>query len=314
MSNRIPVLEVKNLQQHFVSGRGKNRVVVKAVDDISFSIYKGETFGLVGESGCGKTTTGRTIIRLYEPTGGEVYFNGKLISGKLTKEEKREVTRGIQMIFQDPIASLNPRMTVKEIIGEGLKINKLCDNEEQMMKMIYNILETVGLTSEHANRYPHEFSGGQRQRIGIARALITNPDLVIADEPISALDVSIQAQVLNLLNKLKEQLGLTVLFIAHDLSVVKYFSNRIGVMYNGRIVELAESDELYKYPIHPYTKSLLSAIPLPDPNYERHRKRIYYDPGIHNYDEEKPELVEIRPKHFIYASKSEVEKYKKEID
>ena len=217
------------------------------------------------------------------------------------------------MIFQDPIASLNPRMTVKEIIGEGLKINKLCDNEEQMMKMIYNILETVGLTSEHATRYPHEFSGGQRQRIGIARALITNPDLVIADEPISALDVSIQAQVLNLLNKLKEQLGLTVLFIAHDLSVVKYFSNRIGVMYNGRLVELAESDELYKYPIHPYTKSLLSAIPLPDPNYERHRKRIYYNPSIHNYDNEKPELVEIRPEHFIYASKSEVELYKKEI-
>ena len=288
MSNKEPVLEVKNLKQYFTSGHGKNKVVVKAVDDISFNIYKGETFGLVGESGCGKTTTGRTIIRLYDPTDGEVYFNGKLISEKLTKEEKREVTRSIQMIFQDPIASLNPRMTVKEIIGEGLKINKLCDNEEQMMKMIYNILETVGLTSEHATRYPHEFSGGQRQRIGIARALITNPDLVIADEPISALDVSIQAQVLNLLNKLKEQLGLTVLFIAHDLSVVKYFSNRIGVMYNGRLVELAESDELYKYPIHPYTKSLLSAIPLPDPNYERHRKRIYYNPSIHNYDNEKP--------------------------
>ena len=289
--NKQPVLEVKNLQQHFVSGRGKNKTVVKAVDDVSFKIYKGETFGLVGESGCGKTTTGRTIIRLYEPTGGEVYFNGKLISGKLTKEEKREVTRGIQMIFQDPIASLNPRMTVKEIIGEGLKINKLCDDEKHMMELIYNILETVGLTSEHANRYPHEFSGGQRQRIGIARALITNPDLVIADEPISALDVSIQAQVLNLLNKLKEQLRLTVLFIAHDLSVVKYFSDHIGVMYNGKLVEVAEADELYNYPIHPYTKSLLSAIPLPDPNYERHRKRIYYDPSIHNYEKEKPELI-----------------------
>lgn len=309
-----PVLEVKNLKQYFTSGVGKNKVIVKAVDDISFNIYKGETFGLVGESGCGKTTTGRTIIRLYEPTDGEVYFNGKLISEKLTKEEKREVTRGIQMIFQDPIASLNPRMTVKEIIGEGLRINKLCDNEKHMMELIYNILETVGLTSEHATRYPHEFSGGQRQRIGIARALITNPDLVIADEPISALDVSIQAQVLNLLNKLKEQLGLTVLFIAHDLSVVKYFSNRIGVMYNGKIVELAQSDELYKYPIHPYTKSLLSAIPLPDPNYERYRKRVYYDPNMHNYEKEKPELVEIRPNHFIYASKSEVEMYKKEIE
>lgn len=311
--SKVPVLEVKNLQQHFVSGRGKNKTVVKAVDDVSFKIYKGETFGLVGESGCGKTTTGRTIIRLYEPTGGEVYFNGKLISGKLTKEEKREVTRGIQMIFQDPIASLNPRMTVKEIIGEGLKINRLCDNEKHMMELIYNMLETVGLTSEHANRYPHEFSGGQRQRIGIARALITNPDLVIADEPISALDVSIQAQVLNLLNKLKDQLGLTVLFIAHDLSVVKYFSDNIGVMYNGKLVEIAEADELYNYPIHPYTKSLLSAIPLPDPNYERHRKRIYYDSSIHNYEKEKPELVEIRPNHFIYASKSEVNEYKKNL-
>jgi oligopeptide transport system ATP-binding protein len=311
--SKQPVLEVKNLKQYFTSGYGKNKVVVKAVDDISFSIYKGETFGLVGESGCGKTTTGRTIIRLYEPTDGEVYFNGKLISGKLTKEEKREVTRGIQMIFQDPIASLNPRMTVKEIIGEGLKINKLCDSEEHMMELIYNILETVGLTREHATRYPHEFSGGQRQRIGIARALITNPDLVIADEPISALDVSIQAQVLNLLNKLKDQLGLTVLFIAHDLSVVKYFSDRIGVMYRGKILELADADELYKYPIHPYTKSLLSAIPLPDPNYERHRKRIYYDPSIHNYDVEEPKLVEIRPGHLIYASESEISEYKKNL-
>ncbi|MCF6460277.1 ABC transporter ATP-binding protein [Clostridium sp. Cult3] len=311
--SKQPVLEVKNLKQYFTSGYGKNKVVVKAVDDISFNIYKGETFGLVGESGCGKTTTGRTIIRLYEPTDGEVYFNGKLISGKLSKEEKREVTRGIQMIFQDPIASLNPRMTVKEIIGEGLKINKLCDSEEHMMELIYNILETVGLTREHATRYPHEFSGGQRQRIGIARALITNPDLVIADEPISALDVSIQAQVLNLLNKLKEQLGLTVLFIAHDLSVVKYFSDRIGVMYRGKILELADADELYKYPIHPYTKSLLSAIPLPDPNYERYRKRIYYDPSIHNYDVEEPKLVEIRPGHFIYASESEISEYKKNL-
>ncbi len=311
--SKQPVLEVKNLKQYFTSGYGKNKVVVKAVDDISFNIYKGETFGLVGESGCGKTTTGRTIIRLYEPTDGEVYFNGKLISGKLTKEEKREVTKGIQMIFQDPIASLNPRMTVKEIIGEGLKINKLCDSEEHMMELIYNMLETVGLTPEHATRYPHEFSGGQRQRIGIARALITNPDLVIADEPISALDVSIQAQVLNLLNKLKEQLGLTVLFIAHDLSVVKYFSDTIGVMYRGKILELADADELYKNPIHPYTKSLLSAIPLPDPNYERYRKRIYYDPSIHNYDVEEPKLVEIKPGHFIYASESEIHEYKKNI-
>lgn len=308
-----PVLQVKNLKQHFTSGYGKKRVVVKAVDGISFDIYKGETFGLVGESGCGKTTAGRSIIRLYEPTDGEVYFNGKLISDKLTRKERRDVTRGIQMIFQDPIASLNPRMTVKEIIGEGLKINKLYDNQKHMMEMIYDILETVGLTREHANRYPHEFSGGQRQRIGIARALIINPELVIADEPISALDVSIQAQVLNLLNELKEDLGLTVMFIAHDLSVVKYFSDRIAVMYYGKLVEIANAEDLYANPIHPYTKSLLSAIPLADPHYERNRRRIYYDPSIHDYENEKPELVEIRPDHFVYASKSEIEVYKKNL-
>ncbi|MCY9515105.1 ABC transporter ATP-binding protein [Paenibacillus apiarius] len=308
-----PVLEVKHLKQYFSSGFGRKKTVLKAVDDISFTIYKGETFGLVGESGCGKTTTGRTIIRLYEPTDGEIYFNGTLISGELTKEMKKEVTRGMQMIFQDPIASLNPRMTVKEIIGEGLKINKLCSNEKEMLDMVYDILETVGLTKEHAGRYPHEFSGGQRQRIGIARALITSPDLVIADEPISALDVSIQAQVLNLLNRLRKKLGLTILFIAHDLSVVKYFSDRIGVMYNGKIVEMAKADELYKQPLHPYTKSLLSAIPLPDPHHERNRQRIYYNPKIHNYDVEQPELVEIKPGHYVYASPAEVKQYKQGI-
>ncbi|WGU94920.1 ABC transporter ATP-binding protein [Paenibacillus dendritiformis] len=308
-----PVLEVKNLKQYFTSGFGRRKTVLKAVDDVSFTIHKGETFGLVGESGCGKTTTGRTIIRLYQPTGGEIYFNGKLISGRLSKEGRQEVTRGMQMIFQDPIASLNPRMTVKEIIGEGLKINKLCKNEKEMLAMVYDILETVGLTKEHASRYPHEFSGGQRQRIGIARALITNPDLIIADEPISALDVSIQAQVLNLLNRLRKKLGLTILFIAHDLSVVKYFSDRIGVMYNGKLVELANADELYKRPLHPYTQSLLSAIPLPDPHHERNRKRIYYNPGIHDYKSERPELIEIRPGHFVYASPSEAEAYRKKI-
>ncbi|MFD3272816.1 ABC transporter ATP-binding protein [Paenibacillus dendritiformis] len=308
-----PVLEVKNLKQYFTSGFGRRKTVLKAVDDVSFTIHKGETFGLVGESGCGKTTTGRTIIRLYQPTGGEIYFNGKLISGRLSKEARQEVTRGMQMIFQDPIASLNPRMTVKEIIGEGLKINKLCKNEKEMLAMVYDILETVGLTKEHASRYPHEFSGGQRQRIGIARALITNPDLIIADEPISALDVSIQAQVLNLLNRLRKKLGLTILFIAHDLSVVKYFSDRIGVMYNGKLVELANADELYKRPLHPYTQSLLSAIPLPDPHHERNRKRIYYNPDIHDYKSERPELIEIRPGHFVYASPSEAEAYRKKI-
>ena len=308
-----PVLEVKNLKQYFTSGFGRRKTVLKAVDDVSFTIHKGETFGLVGESGCGKTTTGRTIIRLYQPTGGEIYFNGKLISGRLSKEARQEVTRGMQMIFQDPIASLNPRMTVKEIIGEGLKINKLCNNEKEMLAMVYDILETVGLTKEHASRYPHEFSGGQRQRIGIARALITNPDLIIADEPISALDVSIQAQVLNLLNRLRKKLGLTILFIAHDLSVVKYFSDRIGVMYNGKLVELANADELYTRPLHPYTQSLLSAIPLPDPHHERNRKRIYYSPDIHDYKSERPELIEIRPGHFVYASPSEAEAYRKKI-
>lgn len=308
-----PILKVRNLKQYFESGYGSKKVVVKAVDDVSFDIYKGETFGLVGESGCGKTTTGRTIIRLYDPTDGEVYFNGKLISGRLNAEERKEVTRGMQMIFQDPIASLNPRMTVKEIIGEGLRINRLYKDEEHMMELVYNILETVGLTREHATRYPHEFSGGQRQRIGIARALITNPDLVIADEPISALDVSIQAQVLNLLNKLKEELGLTVMFIAHDLSVVKYFSDKIGVMYNGKLMEMADADDLYKYPIHPYTKSLLSAIPLADPNYERVRKRTYYSPDMHDYSVEKPELTEIRPNHYVYCSPSEAEKHREEV-
>lgn len=312
-STVTPVLEVKNLKQYFTSGFGRRKTVLKAVDDVSFTIHKGETFGLVGESGCGKTTTGRTIIRLYQPTGGEIYFNGKLISGRLSKEARKEVTRGMQMIFQDPIASLNPRMTVKEIIGEGLKINKLCKSEKEMLAMVYDILETVGLTKEHASRYPHEFSGGQRQRIGIARALITSPDLIIADEPISALDVSIQAQVLNLLNRLRKKLGLTVLFIAHDLSVVKYFSDRIGVMYNGKLVELASADELYNRPLHPYTQSLLSAIPLPDPHHERNRKRIYYNPNSHDYVSEQPELTEIRQGHFVYASPSEVETYKQKI-
>lgn len=305
------LLSVKHLKQYFTSGRGSKKMTVKAVDDVSFDIYKGESFGLVGESGCGKTTTGRTIIRLYEPTAGTVEFKGKDISGKLSKEERKQVNKSMSMIFQDPIASLNPRMTVREIIGEGLKINKICDSEEEMMKMIYDMLETVGLTREHANRYPHEFSGGQRQRIGVARALITHPDFVIADEPVSALDVSIQAQVLNLLNKLKKELGLTIMFIAHDLSVVKYFSDRIGVMYYGKLVELAYSEELYRNPLHPYTRSLLSAIPIPDPEVEKGREYISYDPSIHNYDKEEPSMHEITPGHFVYGSDSEIEEYRK---
>lgn len=304
------VLEVKNLKQYFYSGYGKNKSVVKAVDDVSFEIFRGETFGLVGESGCGKTTIGRSIIRLYNPTEGVVKFNGKKINGPLSNEDQKMVTSGIQMIFQDPIASLNPRMTVKEIIGEGLKINKMVKNEAEMMPLIYDILETVGLTKEHASRYPHEFSGGQRQRIGIARALITKPDLVIADEPISALDVSIQAQVLNLLNDLRKKLGLTVLFVAHDLSVVKYFSDRIGVMHFGKMVELAEADKLYKNPLHPYTQSLLSAVPTPDPFTEKTRKRVIYNPSVHDYSVHKPEMREIEPGHFVYCSEPEAKQYK----
>lgn len=305
---RKVVLDVRNLKTHFTSGSGSKRVEVKAVDDVSFKIYEGETFGLVGESGCGKTTTGRTIIRLYNPTGGEVYFEGNLISGKMKKSQLKNLTSKMQMIFQDPIASLNPRMTIEEIIAEGLKVNGMKNREERLEK-IYEILDKVGLVKDHASRYPHEFSGGQRQRVGIARALVSKPSLIIADEPISALDVSIQAQVINLFNKLKEEMGLTILFIAHDLSVVKYFSDRIGVMYMGKLVEYANSDDLYKNPIHPYTKSLLSAIPQPDPIFEKQRKRIKYDPSIHNYEIEKPRYFEIGEGHYVYASESEYEEY-----
>lgn len=254
-----PILDVRNLKMHFTSGRGRNKIVTKAVDVISFQIFKGETFGLLGEGGCSKTTMGRTIIRLYNPSDGEIFFNDKLISGKATKALRKEITSNVAMIFQDPIASLNPRMTTKEIIGEGLKI-KGVKAEDQRLEMIYRLLNKVGLTKEHATRYPHEFSGGQRQRIGIARALIIEPSLIKADEPISALDVSIQSQVINLLNEFKKEFNLTILFIAHDLSIVRYFSDRIGVMYYGKLVEIANSDELYKNPIHPYTSMVLQTV------------------------------------------------------
>ena len=244
------ILEVKNLCQHFSSGRGKKKMVVKAVDDVSFAVRRAETFGLVGESGCGKTTTGRTIIRLYDPTDGEVLFDGRNISGKMTRDLRNYLTSNIAMIFQDPIESLNPKMTIEEIVGEGLKIRGQKDRAE-VHRQVVEMLEKVGLVEEHATRYPHEFSGGQRQRIGIARAIITKPKMVIADEPVSALDVSVQAQVINLLNDLKEEMGLTILFIAHNLSVVKYFSDRIGVMYYGHLVEVANGDDLYAKPLHP---------------------------------------------------------------
>ena len=310
MSRKI-LLEVKNLKQYFPLGR---KGVVKAVDDVSFHIYEGETFGLVGESGSGKSTTGRTIIRLYDPTDGKVIFDDKNISSKkIPREDRAYLNKNMQMIFQDPMACLNPRMTVMDIIAEGLDINGLCKNKEERTQKVYELLRTVGLNEQHASRYPHEFSGGQRQRIGIARALSVEPKFIIADEPISALDVSIQAQVVNLLRKLQTENGLTYLFIAHDLSMVKYISDRIGVMHKGKLVELGTADELYENPLHPYTKSLLSAIPLPDPNYEKTRKRIKYDPSMHDYSTESPEWVEIRPGHFIYGSKSELEQYEIEL-
>jgi len=307
-NNQI-VLEVKHLCKYF---HGRKGMTTKAVDDVSFYIKKGETFGLVGESGCGKTTTGRTIIRLYKPTGGEVWFNAERIDGPLNREKTKRVTSKMQMIFQDPVASLNPRMTVEEIICEGAKINKLFTNSADLRKQMEHMLDLVGLTKEHATRYPHEFSGGQRQRIAIARALLTNPELIIADEPISSLDVSIQAQVLNLLNELRHELGLTILFVAHNLSVVKYFSERIGVMNKGRIVEMADSEKLYENPVHPYTKSLLSAIPIPDPIIEKNRERIKYDIGMHGYNAScMPAMHEVEPGHFVLLSQPELERVKR---
>ena len=305
-----PLLKVENLVQHFPVSR---TYTVKAVNGVSFNIYPGETYGLVGESGSGKTTIGRSIIRLYNPTDGRITFNGKVISGALDRNTRSMLRSDMQMIFQDPIASINPRMTVREIIAEGLKIRGIKD-EKYIDEKVYEVLDLVGLVREHADRYPHEFSGGQRQRIGIARAIVLEPDLIIADEPISALDVSIQAQVINLLNDLRNKMGLTIMFIAHNLSVVKYFSDRIGVMYYGKLVELADSDELFEHPLHPYTKSLLSAIPYPDPHHEKHRQRIEYKPlKEHDYSVNKPSLREIKPGHFINCNDEEFERYKKEL-
>ena len=397
-NNREPLLRVEHLCQYFKTGRSE----FKAVDDVSFDIKKGEVFGLVGESGCGKTTTGRAIIKLYNITSGSVYFKGirigagirsyqdaikkaraeykqkieqasgaekdklqseldafiaaqkeeikkakydqnncdkeyqqkrteelkaryaeklaaasgaekaalqKEYKNELNKAKKTKLVTQIQMIFQDPIASLDPRMTVREIIAEGLKIQGE-KNDQVINEKVYNMLEMVGLVREHATRYPHEFSGGQRQRIGVARSIIMEPDLIIADEPVSALDVSVQAQVINLLNDLRKRLGLTILFIAHDLSVVKYFSDRIGVMYFGKMVELAPSDELFLNPLHPYTRALLSAIPLPDPLYEKNRKRIVYNPlAEHDYSTDQPAMREIKPGHFVHCNEAEFQKY-----
>ncbi len=406
---REEILKIENLKHYFTSGRGKNKIVVKAVDDISFSVYKGEVFSLVGESGCGKTTTGRALINLYKATGGDVYFHGHRIitdykkakkmfkEGLITQEEllqakydrnydkvvtpemktharainpthedvieftkplldendklqkdiltledsneisnakkkiklntrkiskivkdkkrsilreRKDLMRKMQMIFQDPIASLNPRMTVKEIIAEGLRINGV-NNEVEIDKRVKEALTIVGLVPEHAGRYPHEFSGGQRQRIGIARALVANPSFIIADEPISALDVSIRAQVINLLNDLRRDYGVTILFIAHDLSVVKYFSDRVAVMYFGKIVEMGKKELIFENTLHPYTQSLIESIPLPDPIYEKNRSsRKRYNPmTAHDYSVEKPELREVEPDHFVLCNTKEFEEY-----
>ena len=334
------LLEVEHLKQYFTVG-GET---IKGVDDVSFYVDKGEVFGLVGESGCGKTTTGRAIIRLYDATSGNVYFNGqRIVAGigdlkdalKAAKKEgdsakvsrlkkeiaeaeydhkhcKRDTITKIQMIFQDPIASLNPRMTVREIISEGLVIRGVKD-KDYINKKVIEVLDMVGLLPEHADRYPHEFSGGQRQRIGIARSIVMEPDIIIADEPISALDVSIQAQIINLINDLRKNMGLTILFIAHNLSVVKYFSDRIAVMYYGKIVESAPSDELFAHPLHPYTRSLLSAIPLPDPHYEKTRQRITYTPALDSDNSQEPEDREVSPGHIVRCTEKEFEKYIREL-
>ena len=286
------LVEVKHLKQYF----GTKKNVVKAIDDISFDIYEGETFGLVGESGSGKSTTGRALLRLYQPTDGEILFEGKDIATLTKGKELLEFRKEAQMIFQDPYASLDSRMKVRDIIAEGIDIHRLAATKEERNQMVDELLETVGLNREHANRYPHEFSGGQRQRIGIARALALNPKFIVCDEAISALDVSIQAQIVNLLKKLQKEKGLTYLFIAHDLSMVKYISDRIAVMYRGRIVEMGSAECVYTNPQHAYTKSLLSAIPLPDPREEKNRKRIVYKGE--EFDENAT-LQEVEPGHFV---------------
>ena len=275
-----PLLKVENLTQHFEINKN---YTVKAVNGLDFEIYPGETFGLVGESGSGKSTTGRSIIRLYEPTDGTILFDGVDISGKLNKETERHLRTNMQMIFQDPMASLNPRKKVLDLIAQGLDVHKLYQSKEERDEMVFKMLERVGLSRDHAYRYPHQFSGGQRQRIGIARALIMNPKLIIADEAISALDVSIQAQVVNLMKRIQKETGIAYLFIAHDLSMVKYISNRIGVMHLGYLVEVGTRDEIFNNPVHPYTKSLLSAIPNPDPIYEKSREILIYDSSDVDY-------------------------------
>ncbi len=303
---RKKLLEVKNLKQYF----SKSGQTVKAVDDVSFDIYEGEVLGLVGESGSGKSTTGRSIIGLYNITDGQVYYDGKLVNGQGAKVSPKEVAKNMQMIFQDPYASLDPRMTVAEIIGEGFDIHGLHKNKKERMEVIGQLLESVGLNREHANRYAHEFSGGQRQRIGIARALSLEPQFIIADEPISALDVSIQAQVVNLMKRLQKDKNLTYLFIAHDLSMVKYISDRIAVMYRGKIVEMGDADQIYHHAVHPYTRSLLSAVPQPDPISEKKRIRVPYQ---HEEVSDSLQAFQIQPGHSIYATEAQFKRWLKEV-
>ncbi|MBS7300722.1 MAG: ABC transporter ATP-binding protein [Clostridiales bacterium] len=307
--DREPLIEVKDLQITF--GSGKKKFV--AVDDVNFTIYRGETFSLVGESGSGKTTIGRAIVRINPITNGEVLFKGRRITGKISRELDNEVIRSCQMIFQDPMASLNERAKVDYIVSEGIINYHLYKDNKDRVDKVQHALEEVGLLPEFSSRFPHEFSGGQRQRIGIARSLIMQPEFIVADEPISALDVSIRAQVLNLLNELKKKRNLTYLFIAHDLSVVRFISDRIAVIHKGRIVELAEAEELFRHPLHPYTRALLSAVPNPNPYLERSKKLLVYDPSVHDYSVDKPEWCEILPDHFVYGNAPELDGYRKEL-
>ena len=309
MAEREKLIELKDLQISFGTGRKK----FVAVDHVNFDIYKGETFSLVGESGSGKTTIGRAILRINPTSAGDIYFKGQKINGKISKELDTEVIRKCQMIFQDPMASLNERAKVDYIVSEGLINFHLYKDEKEREEKVQKVLREVGLLPEFASRFPHEFSGVQRRRIGFARPLIMDPDFTVADEPISALDVSIRAQVLNLLNRLKKDRGLTYLFIAHDLSVVRFISDRIAVIHKGRIVELAESEELFRHPLHPYTKALLSAVPIPDPEIEKKKKLIVYDPSVHDYSVDKPIWEEILPGHFVYGNQRELDQYRNEI-
>lgn len=303
------ILSLKDVEVTFGSGKK----TFTAVKDVNFDVYKGETFSLVGESGSGKTTIGRAIIRINPTSNGDIYFKDKKINGKITKDLDKWVVRNIQMVFQDPSASLNERATVDYIVSEGLYNFKLFENEQDRLNKIRSAIENVGLLDEHLTRYPHEFSGGQRQRIGIARAMVMEPELLIADEPISALDVSIRAQVLNLIKDFQRKNGLTVVFIAHDLSVVRFISDRIAVIHKGRIVELAETEELFKNSLHPYTKSLLAAVPMPDPQIEKNKAVVVYDPDQHDYSVDKPSFQEIKPGHFVWANEKEMAEYRQQI-